>query len=93
MGFRFSQNTKEQKKKKIPLQEKNNNKKPHWNLIIYSDMLLKEDKNDVNVQNTEKRQYAVDGLLEAKENKIIINLYNTIEHAKRNLGRGWGKHS
>ena len=85
MGFRFSQNTKEQKKKKIPLQEKNNNKKPHWNLIIYSDMLLKEDKNDVNVQNTEKRQYAVDGLLEAKENKIIINLYNTIEHAKRNL--------
>ena len=27
MGFRFSQNTKEQKKKKIPLQEKNNNKK------------------------------------------------------------------
>jgi len=55
-------------------------------------MLLKEEKNDVNVQNTEKRQYAVDGLLEAKENKIIINLYNTIEHAKRNLGRGWEKH-
>ena len=46
---------------------------------------LKEENNDVNVQNIEKMQYAVDGLLEAKENKIIINLYNTIEHAKRNL--------
>ena len=37
-------------------------------------MLLKEEKNDVNVQNIEKRQYAVDRLLEM--HGINVNLQN-----------------
>ena len=86
IGFSFfTKHKRTEEKKEFHFRKKITIKTPHWNLIIYSDMLLKEENNDVNVQNTEKRQYAVDGLFEAKENKIIINLYNTIEHAKRNL--------